>query len=309
MGRFIDLTGQRFGMLNVEKRVPCPRNLKSGSAWWRCNCDCGGQKDVSSSNLIAGDTKSCGCMDKTGFIDLVGMRFGNLLVIERAKNNKYNQSCWMCLCDCGNHIVVRGGSLKAKNHGTKSCGCISINLLKNNTIARLSLDGQKFGKLTVLEFSHIDKRQTSFWKCVCDCGNLVTKRGTSLTRGITKSCGCLHYEISTIEPGLASFHNLFASYKLGALYRGISFDLTEEEFRELTKGNCYYCGEEPSKIRKITSNGEYVFNGIDRMISEDSYRIGNVVSCCWNCNRLKGDMKLNFFLSHMQKILENMKNK
>lgn len=309
MGKFIDLTGQRFGMLIAKERVSCPRNLKSGSAWWRCCCDCGGYKDVSSSNLIAGDTKSCGCQDKTHFVDLVGKKFGRLTVISRAENNKYNQSCWNCLCDCGNKIVVRGGSLKDKKNGTKSCGCISVEIMKNNRYSRLDLTGLKFGKLTVLEFSHLDKRQSAFWKCQCECGNITVKRATSLSRGVVNSCGCLHYEKSSIEPGLASFNNLFLSYKLGASYRNIPFELSEDEFKKLTKGSCYYCGAEPSKIRKITTNGEYIFNGVDRINSKDSYRIGNVVSCCSTCNKIKMDLDVDFFLSHIRQIIKNIDNK
>lgn len=55
------------------------------------------------------------------------------------------------------------------------------------------LTGQRFGRLTVKNFSHIHNR-TAYWNCVCDCGHTKTVCGTSLTRGSTKSCGCLHDE-------------------------------------------------------------------------------------------------------------------
>lgn len=38
MGAFIDLTGQKFGMLTVVERV---ETSKCGSAKWLCKCDCG----------------------------------------------------------------------------------------------------------------------------------------------------------------------------------------------------------------------------------------------------------------------------
>lgn len=33
------------------------------------------------------------------------------------------------------------------------------------------------------------------WVCVCDCGTEKEVAGTSLTRGVTRSCGCLHKEL------------------------------------------------------------------------------------------------------------------
>lgn len=62
---------------------------------------------------------------------------------------------------------------------------------------RLDLIGQRFGRLTVKEFSHVDKLRNTHWKCVCDCGNGVTVYGYSLMRGDTKSCGCYRVEQST----------------------------------------------------------------------------------------------------------------
>lgn len=61
MGRFIDLTGQRFGRLVAIK--PCDKT-KRGNTIWYCHCDCGNDVKVINSNLINGTTKSCGCYNK-----------------------------------------------------------------------------------------------------------------------------------------------------------------------------------------------------------------------------------------------------
>ena len=55
--------------------------------------------------------------------------------------------------------------------------------------------GQKFGRLTVVEFSGTDKWQTAMWKCQCDCGREVVVRGIDLRSGHTKSCGCQRHNI------------------------------------------------------------------------------------------------------------------
>lgn len=61
MGKFTDLTGQRFGRL-----VVCRRDMskigKSKYVYWICKCDCGRGSSVCSYHLTKGKTKSCGCI-------------------------------------------------------------------------------------------------------------------------------------------------------------------------------------------------------------------------------------------------------
>ncbi len=60
--------------------------------------------------------------------------------------------------------------------------------------ARAELNGQRFGKLTVLrqtEKPYGCKTKGEYWLCRCDCGNETVVLGTNLIRGHTKSCGCL----------------------------------------------------------------------------------------------------------------------
>lgn len=54
-------------------------------------------------------------------LDLVGQRFGRLLVQEFAGKDKNSQSYWNCICDCGNATRILGQSLR--NGDTQSCGC------------------------------------------------------------------------------------------------------------------------------------------------------------------------------------------
>lgn len=57
----------------------------------------------------------------TQLINEVGNRFGRLLVLERVENGNGGQARWVCLCDCGNILVVAGFHLRSGH--TKSCGC------------------------------------------------------------------------------------------------------------------------------------------------------------------------------------------
>lgn len=59
------------------------------------------------------------------------------------------------------------------------------------------LTGKKFGRLKVLYKLHNYHKQKTYYLCVCDCGSLTEVRGTSLSRGDSKSCGCLAKENKT----------------------------------------------------------------------------------------------------------------
>jgi len=56
------------------------------------------------------------------------------------------------------------------------------------------LTGQKFGRLTVIEYVGRDRQRFALWKCKCDCGKFTVTRGSSLRNGSSKSCGCLRLE-------------------------------------------------------------------------------------------------------------------
>lgn len=64
--------------------------------------------------------------------------------------------------------------------------------------SRLSLIGQSFGKLKVTEeaVSRIQPcgHKQRYWRCVCQCGNIVEIVTGSLTGGRSKSCGCIRPE-------------------------------------------------------------------------------------------------------------------
>lgn len=55
-------------------------------------------------------------------LNLVGQRFGRLVVVEEAGKDNQGNIMYLCKCDCGNEITVRGYSLR--NGDCKSCGCL-----------------------------------------------------------------------------------------------------------------------------------------------------------------------------------------
>lgn len=135
MPKIKDLDGQRFSNLVVLKYL----GIEKHKAQWQCKCDCGNIAIVSSSNLIAGNTKSCGCL-KPKYVDLTGKKFGNLIVMKRINNNKRGEAVWECHCKCGNIVYTTSGSLNSGN--TQGCGCKSketakLRSIKNHKDSRL----------------------------------------------------------------------------------------------------------------------------------------------------------------------------
>lgn len=65
--------------------------------------------------------------------NLIGFRFGRLVVIGRAENDKSRHAQWICRCDCGNETIV--GARHLKSGDVQSCGCYNRNCSseKNST--------------------------------------------------------------------------------------------------------------------------------------------------------------------------------
>lgn len=160
------------------------------------------------------------------------------------------------------------------------------------------LSGQKFGQLTVL--NEVKKIKRAHWLCRCDCGKELFLEARNIKSNHTRSCGCLYeYNDSSIAP----FNDLYGSYKAGAKFRKLSFNISEDEFRILTKQNCNYCGSPPSNTRKKTNGpGVYIFNGLDRVNNDIGYEMSNIVSCCGICNIMKKMLTTKQLIDQARKI-------
>lgn len=134
MGRIIDLTGKRFGLLTVVCRGEdyiSPKGRKTPR--WLCRCDCGGTALCQAGNLKSGKSKSCGCLAKKlaiergkntiakNRVDLTGYKFGRLTAIRMVRVE--NKKCiWLCKCTCGKEVEQSAGHLNSGS--VNSCGCL-----------------------------------------------------------------------------------------------------------------------------------------------------------------------------------------
>jgi hypothetical protein len=87
----------------------------------------------------------------------------------------------------------------------------------------------------------------------------------------------------------------YSTYKTNATKRGLQFDLTLEQFDEITSKPCYYCGD-------FDYYKDMKYTGVDRMNSENGYFLENCVPCCNVCNTMKSNRITVDFLDKIKKI-------
>jgi hypothetical protein len=304
-----DLTGLRFGKLSVIKPQEWDR---LGKVLWLCKCDCGKTRRTRENSLLTGKAKSCGCDQPItsgagkALIDLTGLKFGALVVIERGPN-RGTQPQWLCRCICGIEKLIQGCYLR--DGDSLSCGCLGWQYHKS---IMQPLKGRRFERLLVLERvknedKSAKKRGVPLWRVVCDCGERRVVSGSSLLNGDTRSCGCLHLELQSLPLGVANRNAVLGNYKKRAFNMGRVWEIPDPVFDTLTQQDCHYCGLEPSNVgRKGIS--KFLYSGLDRVDSSLGYTETNVVPSCWTCNWMKRNLPPDAFLAHIKRIY-NHQNK
>lgn len=114
----IDLSNQRFGKLIALEPT---QKRENHSVIWKCKCDCGKYCEAASDSLKNGHKKSCGCLIKN---NLLGQRFGKVVVIAETQERLRDNIVWKCKCDCGNIFYTTGVQLTRTYGATLSCGCL-----------------------------------------------------------------------------------------------------------------------------------------------------------------------------------------
>lgn len=182
--------------------------------------------------------------------------------------------------------------------------------------ATTELSGMRFGRLVVKSHEGFNKHNCKTWLCICDCGKETVVPTGNLRKGNTQSCGCLMRELSVqsakrlphlvLPYGVSQKNYVLTRYRGQSRASGRVWNLSTAEAQALLVGNCHYCGNPPSNIAtNKRCNGEFVYNGIDRIDSARGYEVGNVVSCCKRCNVAKNDMTYEEFVSWISRVYRN----
>lgn len=165
--------------------------------------------------------------------DLIGQRYGRLLVTEFAGRSNSGKVMWKCKCDCGNTTIVRACCLKSGN--STSCGC-----LQKERIRSASTTHGGYGSRLHKIWEGIKSR------CGCSSDHSYKRYGG---RGITVCDEWLHS---------------FEAFRDWALANGYRDDLTIDRIDNdgpYCPENCHWAtmkqqNNNQSRNRVITHNGE-----------------------------------------------------
>lgn len=193
--------------------------------------------------------------------------------------------------------------------------------------------GSRYSRLVVIGYTKIkqgDRFRFAYFT-QCDCGNKKAVHHSYMLRGQIKSCGCFRKEYAHSRnkthnfgkirklPGEVGLRSLICRYKIRAKNLQLEFSLSDDDFRNLCKKSCYYCGSSPNQIigkqksntknrSKISiENSLFKYNGLDRLDSKKGYIIDNVVPCCKTCNMAKSSMSVDQFLEWLVKVTSHLK--
>ncbi|MEK6817234.1 MAG: hypothetical protein AABX80_00370 [Nanoarchaeota archaeon] len=192
---------------------------------------------------------------------------------------------------------------------------------------KYDLNGQKFSKLTVLEFTGIKNnpsqsgKRASFFKCRCDCGKEKEIAAVYLKSGNVKSCGCLcngkmgeRSKKWTGYKGLSgtSWNNIQRNCinHIRSKRRNLEFAITKEyiwNLYEKQNRKCAISGldiilDVGSKIRNQTAS-------LDRIDSSKGYTDTNVQWVHKDVNYMKQDYSDEYFIETCKKISDFQRSK
>lgn len=220
IGKPKDIKGEKFGSLTAIS--PTEKRAKNGTIIWHFHCDCGNKDVYKSLDVIRQNNPKCPlCCKQNAFggkryvnhsVDLykVGDKIGRLTIKEiKLNSNTYKTISYICSCDCGNDNV----EIKHKNlvKGTRSCGCIKKEAVKNSSAKRMKLkdiSGYRYGNLVAIKCLEPIKKTTAQWEFACDCGGTHIMKCYDFLRGRAKSCGCLKSEGEELIQKFLDIYNI-----------------------------------------------------------------------------------------------------
>jgi len=111
------LKNKKIGKLTVIKKA----QSQNGKTMWRCQCECGNQKNISTFELEFEKIISCGRCHQREKIKKIneGQKIGMVLT-----QKKYSSTEWICFCDCGKRTILKTRELLKKEN--PNCGCMDI---------------------------------------------------------------------------------------------------------------------------------------------------------------------------------------
>ena len=123
--------------------------------------------------------------------DLTGQRFGRLVAVEPVGSRPGKGMVWRFQCDCGQEKIMPAANVRWGK--VRSSGCLHAEHIRQ--LNRQDIAGRRYGRLlAVRPTDRHDVSGSIVWECRCDCGQTVYHSVNQLSKGGTRSCGCLYRE-------------------------------------------------------------------------------------------------------------------
>lgn len=166
------------------------------------------------------------------------------------------------------------------------------------------LTNMHFDRLKVLKFDHVNKFGCSYWLCRCKCGKEKVIRGSSLTTGAIRSCGCLNIELSAKRLNDYSFKHGFAHkerlYETWKNMKRRCYDTANKRYANYGGKGIRVCDawlHDYSAFRSWALSHGYADNlSIDRVNNDGNYEPSN---CRWaTAKEQENNMSRNHILTY-----------
>jgi len=162
--------------------------------------------------------------------------------------------------------------------------------------------GDVINDSVVIQDLGYNKHHQRHYEIECICGTKHICTSYNLRRKKNQKC-----KVCSRNNPLSPIKDLYDSYKHDSKRRSRNYEflLTFDQFKELVKLPCFYCGIEPIqeiKNKYFSSN----YNGLDRINNDIGYLFNNVVPCCKSCNTAKHAMSFEDFLQWVNRVYKHI---
>lgn len=223
-------------------------------------------------------------------------------VIIDGPQNKDGANLWLFRCKCGKESWKTSSRINSTIHGCRDCFFESKKL--QYYIGKVFDNGYVIIDGPIKKTNSTSK--TENWKIQCTyCNKVLWRQASNITRSSCQTCWGISKRKRDDSPKL---HKAFNSLKGNAKRRGLSVEITFEEFVYFSKKDCEYCGAAPQNRRGEKEWHIAKINGIDRIDNSEGYTTNNVASCCWQCNQSKRDLSLEDWRYWIKMVSEKMLN-
>ena len=296
-----NLINKKIGKLTVKE----VDEIKSSNkyTYYICDCECGKQKAIRADHLENEKINSCGCLRQK-----YHPQETSALTIWRSSYK-----------DLEFHIFLAYSQMNCHY-----CG-IPPNKTINSHISYLNNNSTEAKRIGFFNYNGIDRINSNLGHlknnivpCCYYCNSAKLNRTyDDFFIWINKIYNYIKYFGPKINYNKNIELNSHTLSVAKHIWRNLYSDLPIDVFLQLSQNNCYYCNCQPmnayfhsyvkNKLNKTPFT--FIYNGIDRVDSNQNHTIDNSVPCCVYCNKAKLDRSINDFYQWIIKLYININNK